>query len=142
MCQIPLTMAVQAGELFWWPSVACPCCHQASLELRGGWVWAMIFARREFLFNYIFFRVWFGRHGACLWTPSQGAQSWGPLRVLRAVLSMRTLVSAVCRKAGHVLEAVADPGCCSIWQVRNHPLSPRAFLPYAGVTSMFGVKGL
>ena len=62
-------------------------------------------------------------------------------RVLRAVLSMRTPVSAACRNAGHVLEAVADPGCCSIWPVHSHPLSPRAFPPYAGVTCVFGVKG-
>lgn len=62
--------------------------------------------------------------------------------MLRAVLLMRTPLSAERGDAGHVLEAVPDPGCCSIWQVHNHPCSPKAFPPYAGGTSVFGVKGL
>lgn len=132
MCQIPLTTAAEAEELFWWPSVACPCSSQASSELREVWVWGMILARRELLFNYIFLES-----GLLGMKPVCG----GLPRVLRAVLSLRTPVSAACRDAEHVLEAVADPGCCSAWQVHNHPLSPRAFPPYAGVTSMFGVKG-
>lgn len=47
------------------------------------------------------------------------------------MVSVRTPVSAACRATGHVLEGVADPGYCSLWQVYNHPLSPRAFPPYA-----------
>lgn len=101
MCQMPLTVAAQAGELFWWPSAACPCCCRASLELREGCVWATILARRELLFNYIF-----SESGLVGMEPVCG----GLPRVLRAMLLIGTPVSTACRDAGHVLEAVADPG--------------------------------
>lgn len=77
--------------------------------------------------------------------PVWGGLPWVPRaevspKVLRAEVSMRIPVSAACSGAGHVLEAVADFGCCSAWQVHSHPLSSRVSPPYAGVTSVFGDK--
>jgi len=91
----------------------------------------MILARRELLFNYNFVESGLvGTEPVCEGLP----------RVLGTVLSTRTLLSAVCRDAGRVLEAVADPGCHSVWQVHSHPLSQN--IPSsAGITSVFGVKG-
>lgn len=86
--------------------------------------------KRITLYLYFFFLVWFSRHGACLWRSPQCAQGCG-------LTEDPSLCCA--RKCRACFGSCGRPWL--LWVADPQPLSPRAFMPYAGITSVFGVKG-